>query len=142
MASASWWVIPEGFPGKLVNALGPGITLNLYTVTQSAAQPAGAAAGPFATQAEAQAKATQFNQAGQNVPTLPNIAKSAIGVGQNTGGGNPGGGGWALQWGNTSGLLIRSLKVIFGGVLIIAGIMRFSGARQDILQIAKGAVLK
>lgn len=72
-----WWVIPEGFLGKLVNALGPGISLNLYTVKQSATQPPGAVAGPYPTQAQAQAKATALNQAGSNVATLPNIGAGA-----------------------------------------------------------------
>lgn len=50
-----------------------------------------------------------------------------------------------LVFGNTTGLLTRILKVGLGGVLIIAGIMRMTGAKRDILQIAgtaaKGAML-
>jgi hypothetical protein len=48
---------------------------------------------------------------------------------------------WALSFGNTTGLLTRILKVVFGGVLIIAGVMKMTGAKQDILTVAKGAAL-
>jgi hypothetical protein len=54
-------------------------------------------------------------------------------------------GGYALSFGNTTGLLTRILKITLGGILIIAGIMRISGADKDLVQIAgtaaKGAVL-
>lgn len=50
-----------------------------------------------------------------------------------------------LVFGNTTGLMGRILKVVFGGILIIAGVMRMTGAKKDIIAIAstaaKGAVL-
>lgn len=42
----------------------------------------------------------------------------------------------------TTGLLGRVLKVVFGGVLITAGIMRFTGAGRDLFQIAGATVRK
>lgn len=47
---------------------------------------------------------------------------------------------WHLVFGGTTGLLGRILKVAFGSVLIILGIARMTGAKRDILQLAKGAV--
>jgi hypothetical protein len=71
----NWWVVPEGVLGKFVNALSPqGPTLNLYAVKQSSGKPAGAVAGPFATQAQAQAQAAKLNQGA--VATPGNIASS------------------------------------------------------------------
>lgn len=55
------------------------------------------------------------------------------------------GSGFKLTFGNTTGLLSRILKVTFGGILIIAGLMRMTGADKDVIQIAttaaKGAVI-
>lgn len=52
---------------------------------------------------------------------------------------------WTLNFGNYTGLLTRGLKILIGGILVIAGLMRISGADKDIMQIAgtavKGAVL-
>ena len=47
---------------------------------------------------------------------------------------------WSLLFGNTKGLLTRFLKVLIGGVLLIAGIMRLSGKDKDIIQTATKAV--
>ena len=41
-----------------------------------------------------------------------------------------------LVFGNTTGLLTRILKVAFGGILIISGIMKMTNAKQDLIQIA------
>jgi hypothetical protein len=48
-------------------------------------------------------------------------------------------GGWNLIFGNTTGLAGRILKVVFGGVLVILGLARLSGAKRDILQVASTA---
>lgn len=50
------------------------------------------------------------------------------------------GSGWHLVFGGTSGLLGRILKVLFGGVLMIAGIMRMTGASRLAGTAVKGAV--
>lgn len=73
-----WWVVPEGFLGKLVNALSNrGVTFNLWTVKQSSTKPTGAVAGPFSTQAQALQVAAKFNANPSNVPTLPNVASQS-----------------------------------------------------------------
>jgi hypothetical protein len=38
--------------------------------------------------------------------------------------------GWHLTFGNTAGLLTRILKVLIGGVLLVAGVLKVSGAGQ------------
>jgi hypothetical protein len=48
--------------------------------------------------------------------------------------------GWKLVFGNTTGLLGRILKVVFGGVLVIAGLTRITGAKKDIISVAGNAV--
>jgi hypothetical protein len=64
-----WWVIPEGFAGQLVQGLSPGgPALHVYTVKQSATPPPGQVAGPYSTQAEAQAQATALNQGSTATP--------------------------------------------------------------------------
>lgn len=70
-----WWVIPEGFLGQLQNAFTVGPALHVYTTKQSATKPPGAVAGPFATQAEAQAQIVQLNKGA--IATPGNIAKQA-----------------------------------------------------------------
>jgi hypothetical protein len=42
---------------------------------------------------------------------------------------------YSLQFGNTTGLLTRILKVTFGGILLIAGILKLSGASQKLSQV-------
>lgn len=71
----NWWVVPEGFLGQLQTAFTVGPVLHIYTPKQSTLKPPGAVAGPFATQAEAQAKADELNKSG--VATPGNIAKQA-----------------------------------------------------------------
>lgn len=43
--------------------------------------------------------------------------------------------GWHLTFGNFSGLLTRTLKIVFGGILLIAGILKLSGASQKLEQV-------
>lgn len=49
-----------------------------------------------------------------------NAAKSVIGAG------------WNLTFGNTTGLLSRILKVVIGGVLLLAGILKLSGTDKTL----------
>jgi hypothetical protein len=132
-----WWVIPEGFVGKLVNALGPGATLNLYTVKQSATEPAGAVGGPYATQAEAQAQATAFNTSGKNQATLPNIATGTAQAAA-TGAGNllglPSVNGAALR-----PLMVRVMKVIAGLLLVAVGVVQLAHPEKA-LAAARGVI--
>lgn len=65
----AWWVVAEGTAGQIIGDIahdlqsggGPAGVGSFFTVKQSAAKPSGAAAGPFATQAQAQAKADALN---------------------------------------------------------------------------------
>lgn len=49
-------------------------------------------------------------------------------------------GGWTIGGISGHNLLIRAMKIIVGGVLLISGIMRLTGADQDLIQIVKTAV--
>lgn len=42
---------------------------------------------------------------------------------------------FSLVFGNTTGLLLRALKVIFGGILITAGVIKLSGADKTLNQV-------
>lgn len=49
--------------------------------------------------------------------------------------------GWSLIFGNTHGLLTRILKVVFGGVLLLAGILKLSSTDKrlaDVLPLLGG----
>jgi len=50
------------------------------------------------------------------------------------------GNGWHVIFGNTTGLAGRILKVVFGGVLVIAGLLRITGAKKTITDVAKAAI--
>jgi hypothetical protein len=61
-----WWVIPEGAIGQITNNFTfAGDASTLYTVKQSTTRPPGAKAGPFTTQAQAQAQADTLNASGR-----------------------------------------------------------------------------
>jgi len=99
----------------------------------------------FPSQAAADAYAKQQDpaayQAWQNVQNSPGF-KQAIGGAQHAldAGSSAVSGGWVVGLAGTTGLLGRALKVGFGAVLIIAGVMRFSGADKDLIQIAGSAM--
>lgn len=42
---------------------------------------------------------------------------------------------WALKFGNFGGLLVRGLKILIGGVLLVAGILKMSGADKKLEQV-------
>jgi hypothetical protein len=42
---------------------------------------------------------------------------------------------WVLGFGNTTGLLTRILKVAFGGILLVAGVLKLSGANKTLEQV-------
>ncbi len=48
--------------------------------------------------------------------------------------------GYSLQFGNTTGLLTRILKVIIGGFLLLAGILKLSGKQDVIMAAGKKAI--
>jgi hypothetical protein len=128
MAGNPWWVIPEGFLGKLTNALISGPTLNLYTAVQSAGQPPGAVAGPYNSQAEAQAQAKQLN--GKSVATLPNIAaattSSVAGAVSSS----------VLGPLFQASIWLRVAEVVLGVVLIAVGVAKLTNAIPAATKIA------
>jgi hypothetical protein len=64
--TGSWWVVPEGLLGDIVNAIAhPGLTRVHWHVQQSPTKPNAQAEGPYSNQLEAQHAANQLN-AGQN----------------------------------------------------------------------------
>lgn len=63
------------------------------------------------------------NDASQGAKKAASAATSAIGAG------------WNLTLGNTSGLLVRILKVGVGLVLLIAGALKISGAGKTLQQV-------
>lgn len=42
---------------------------------------------------------------------------------------------WALVFGNFKGILTRALKIIFGGILIIAGVLKVTGTDKTLNQV-------
>jgi len=72
-----WWVIPEGTIGVGVSLIGGG-SPSLFTVTQSVSKPRGATAGPYATQALAQAKADSLNGAAATANPLTSPASNPL----------------------------------------------------------------
>lgn len=80
-------------------------------------------AGPFSTQADAEKWATTSKQGKSTQPAYPlgNI------------------GSWGLKVSGITPYFVRGLKILFGGVLIILGIARLTGA-DDKLTAALGKV--
>jgi hypothetical protein len=79
--------------------------------------------GPYASIAAAKAAIGGKDAAGDITSAAQSAAKDALGSG------------FHLVFGNTTGLLTRTLKIIFGGVLVIAGIMRLTGAHDRLEQL-------
>lgn len=58
----SWWVVPEGTIGDIINSLSSGYTnKKIAHVVQDSVKPANAVAGPFADAAKAQTIADSYN---------------------------------------------------------------------------------
>lgn len=72
-----WWVIPEGLTGQAFSLVTGRFTK--YTTVQAAKKPANAVAGPFTTQATAQAAASQMTSSAIPGPATPGAAVSDIG---------------------------------------------------------------
>jgi hypothetical protein len=152
-AISVWFVVPEGELGDITNALSqiagnlklsadpltdldnlknlvqdtsitPGIEapsgsgaytiLHVTSATQEQTLEAAGADGPYASQAAAQAEANNKTQAG-NTNSKP---------------------GWNLSVSGISGWFWRALKVVFGGILMIVGISKLTGADNAIMQVA------
>lgn len=128
MATGSWWVIPEGFLGKLANAFTVGPALGVWTTVQGPSRPQGAVAGPYATLAEAQDEVKRLN-AGQGYATPGNIAKSGASAVKNDIFGNTDIGHWILRIG----------EVVLGIVLIAVGVAHVTKAVPVATKIAKTA---
>lgn len=128
MATGSWWVIPEGMAGDLVNALAQNSAVKVhYTTVQAASKPNGATAGPFPTQTAAQAEATKEDASAGLAGPLQGVGavESAItSVPQ------------FLQGLTSGNLWIRVAKVVIGGTLILVGVAKLTGASSAITKAA------
>jgi hypothetical protein len=123
----SWWVIPEGFAGQLISGLSlRGPALHVYTVKQSSTKPPGAVAGPYTTQAQAQAKADALNQGSTATP-----GHIAVAAGEDILTGQTGT--------NVGNWLLRIGEVLLGLVLIAVGMARITRAVPVATKIAKTA---
>lgn len=119
-------MIPEGAAGQLISSFSmQGPALHVYTVKQSATKPPGAAAGPYSTQAQAQAKATALNQSSTATPS--HIAAQAASDVLTQSGINAG------NW------LLRIGEALLGIVLLAIGVARITRAVPVATKIAKTA---
>jgi hypothetical protein len=137
--AACYFVIPEGSAGQVVAALAPLKGLNpvvdIVPIAKVVADLAKlgstnnvmTASGPIQDQAQQAAMKQQY---GQCYPSAAAATKAADA--DNTSGGSPQ---FGLSIGNTTGLLTRFLKILIGGVLIIAGILKLTGT-EDKLRVA------
>ena len=131
-----FWIAVKGFDNNQAISLG--------TAEQYEAELYGMHGYP--TQAEAQANPNTVNAlnrvqveawfANAQGVTLP----QALATGAKDATQSVLGNGWNLVVGNTSGLGGRILKVIIGGILIIAGLFRMTGAKDIVTTAAKAAV--
>lgn len=129
MASGSWWVVPEGTAGQLVQDLvgaaenpltGGGTHIGaIVHVVESASKPAGAVAGPFPSQAAAQAQADAYNN--EVNTTSPTSQLAQTGAGSILGQLLPG---WSS--GTWRAYALRALKIVLGVVLIISGVSQLT----------------
>lgn len=98
-----------------------------------------------ATAAEAAAEAKKEFPKGTPPTTAGITPKRVIDTAVNQATGNNKGSqgqGWGLTFGNTTGLLGRIIKVLLGGVLLLSGIIKLTGASKAALGVAgKAAVL-
>lgn len=76
--------------------------------------------GPFATQADAQKAKDQHPATGPLAAAHSAAHEVNQGVTQ----------GWKFVFGNFTGILTRGLKIVFGGLLIVMGVLQFSGRTQ------------
>lgn len=94
--------------------------------------------GPFASKQDA-LNYYQANKAANPGWAAPSGLLGGIGNTVTAGAGAAGkavlGAGWNLTLGNTSGLLVRILKVGVGLVLLIAGALKISGAGKTLQQV-------
>jgi hypothetical protein len=60
-----WWIVPEGILGQIVNGFsnGPSTINTIVHAVQASARPRSAVGGPFTTETEADAAATDHNNA-------------------------------------------------------------------------------
>ena len=99
----------------------------------------------YATQAEAEAHPQIMNDlqaAAGGAQALAGVSGSATNIptpgGVSTGAGTVAAAattGWSLVLGNWKGILTRGLKIIFGGILMIAGVLKLSGADKKLEQV-------
>jgi hypothetical protein len=135
----SWWVVLKppsagSWLGQAIGALtgndsGLAQVAAIATVVQSATRPAQYYKGPYATQAEALTQANAYNN-----PSPVSEAEEVINRGPASGSGQEAN--WSLLVHGISGWFFRGLKVLFGGVLMIVGISRLTGADNKITQLA------
>ena len=117
----TWWVVPV--PGGIART-GPSASA-LYQAVQAASRPAGTVAGPFSTQAAAEAWISAKDKSPITVPS-PLTGLNAIGDFFNKLG-------EANTW-------IRVGEVLLGVVLIAVGVARITGAQNVISQVVKARI--
>lgn len=81
------------------------------------------------------AAATQYADGHGGAATGPLSSAASAGNAALNAGTSAVSGGWDLAFGNTKGLLTRILKVVFGGILLVAGILKLSGTDKKLEQV-------
>jgi hypothetical protein len=135
--AGTWWVVLSGqqsfwnrFVGPLIgDETGLAQVAATAAVVQSATRPASYYKGPYATQAEAEQQADAYNS-----PSAGSEAEEALNKGPASGSGQPFS--WQLLIHGVAPWFFRGLKLLFGGVLMIVGISRLTGADNKIVQLA------
>jgi hypothetical protein len=108
-----------------------GGTITVYEGTQQQTQLLiGTHSGPYTSLAAANSAAAKLQKDSQ---TVQGSVKSGITSLLPSG--------WNLIFGNTHGLLTRGLKILFGGILIISGVLHMTGAANKVEGLAGRLVI-
>lgn len=113
--SGQWWIVMQATGVS-------GGTITVYEGTDQETQLLiGTRSGPYSSLTAANTAADTLQK---NNQTVEGSIKSGVSSLLPSG--------WNLIFGNTKGLLTRILKVFFGGVLIIVGVAKMSGATDKL----------
>jgi hypothetical protein len=115
-------VIPEGLTGQAFSLVTGRFTK--YTAVQAASKPSGAVAGPFTTQAQAQARASQMTSQAIPGPATPQAAASDV---------------LSSSGVNVGNWLLRIGEALLGIVLLAIGVARITRVVPVATKIAKTA---
>jgi hypothetical protein len=117
-----WWVIPEGLTGQAFSLVTGRFAK--YTTVSAGTRPPSAVAGPFSTQAEAQARASQMTSQAIPGPATPQAAAGDVLTASGI---------------NVGSWLLRIGEVLLGLVLLAVGVARITRAVPVATKIAKTA---